>query len=64
MDRPVGEHIRNLEVKIQALTEQIMQNRLSQKERNDAEAELRAAQLAMTHYKAALELEKLLLRSS
>jgi hypothetical protein len=58
MDKPLKEHISRLEQRIQALNEQIMSNRLRQEERNRLEAEIRAANLAITHYKAAIELEK------
>jgi hypothetical protein len=62
MDRPLRDHIRYLEDRIHDLSEKLMNAGLSQPERNRIEAELRAAQLALTHYRAALELEKTLSR--
>ena len=58
MDKPVKDHIRRLEWKIEALTEEVMRNRLDQSERNHIEAEIRAANLALSHYKSALEIEQ------
>ena len=58
MDRPLREHIHTLEERLQALTDKMMANRLSQPERNRVEAEIRAASLAISHYKTALQLEK------
>ena len=58
MDTPVRDHIRRLEWKIEALTEEVMRNRLDQSERNHIEAEIRAANLALSHYKSALEIEQ------
>ena len=58
MQTPVGEHIRKLEERLKVLNVQIMQNRQTLNDRNKIEAEIRAANLALTYYKAALELEK------
>ena len=58
MDRPLRDHIQGLEERIQTLSEKVMANRLSQPDRNRVEAELRAASLALNHYRSALELEK------
>ena len=58
MDKPVRDHIRRLERKIEVLTEEVMRNRLDQSERNHIEAEIRAANLALSHYKSALEIEQ------
>lgn len=56
MDLSVREHLQKLEQRLQLLNQEIMENR-SRDERNKLEAEIRAANLAITHYKAALELE-------
>ena len=58
MQTPVGEHIRKLEERLKVLNVQIMQNRQTLNDRNKIEAEIRAANLALTYYRAALELEK------
>lgn len=57
MEKSVREHLRTLDERLQSLSQQIMENR-SLEERNKLEAEIRAANLAIAHYKAALELEQ------
>jgi hypothetical protein len=57
MDRPLREHIKNLEHRLKKLNETVMANRLSQPDRNRVEAEIRAATLALSHFQTALELE-------
>ena len=57
MERSVREHLRRLDERLQLLSQQIMENS-SREERNKVEAEIRAANLAIAHYKAALELEE------
>jgi hypothetical protein len=57
---PVGEHIRKLEERLELLNMQIMENRRALAERNQIESEIRVVNLAFSHYKAALELEKTL----
>lgn len=57
MDRPIREHLRALHQRIQELNEKIMENRLTTEERNLVESEIRAAQLALEHFRKALELE-------
>jgi len=64
MERPVKEHIYVLERRVQKLNRLIMDNRRTQKERNRLESEIRAAQLALDHYRKALELEKQIRRSA
>jgi hypothetical protein len=56
MDRTVREHIEELERKLNLLSAQLMDenNRLK---RNQFESELRAVELALAHYRTALELE-------
>jgi uncharacterized protein YigA (DUF484 family) len=58
MDRPLRDHISHLENRLQKLNQQIMDNRRTQIERNHIEAEIRAAQMALTYYRKALELER------
>jgi len=58
MDRPIREHLRALHQRIQELNEKIMKNRLTPEERNSVESEIRAAQLALEHFRKALELEQ------
>ena len=58
MQTAVGEHIRNLEERLRVLNLQVMENSRSLPERNQIEAEIRAATLALSYYRAALELEK------
>ena len=57
MEKSVREHLRTLHEHLQSLSQQIMENR-SLEERNKLEAEIRAANLAIAHYKTALELER------
>lgn len=58
MDRPVKNHISLLEERIQELNRALMDDTRTLVERNRFESEIRAAELALTHYRAALELEK------
>src|SRR5207249_2458308 len=57
MQTPVGEHIRKLEERLELLNMQVMENRRALAERNQIESEIRAVNLALSHYRAALELE-------
>jgi hypothetical protein len=57
MDVSVREHLQKLEQRLQLLGQEIME-KASLDERNKLEAEIRAANLAIAHYKAALELEE------
>lgn len=57
MDRSLIEHITYLERRITELSHQFMENRRTQEERNRLEAEIRVAELALAHYRSALELE-------
>ncbi len=57
MDVTVREHPRKLEQRLQALSQEIMENR-TRDDRNKLEAEIRAVNLAITHYRQALELEE------
>ncbi len=58
MDRPLREHISFLERRIRELNSSLMEESRTLAERNGFEAEIRAAELALAHYRAALELEK------
>jgi len=57
MQTSVGEHIRKLEERLELLNMQVMENRRALAERNQIESEIRAVNLALSHYRAALELE-------
>jgi hypothetical protein len=57
MDLTVREHVNRLQQRLLALNQQIMETR-SRDDRNRIETEIRAVNLALEHYKAALELEK------
>jgi len=57
MDVSIRKHLQSLEERLEVLSRQIMENR-SRDERNKLEAEIRAANLAIAHYKAALDLEQ------
>jgi hypothetical protein len=57
MDRTLREHISFLEQRIKRLSEEGM-NSVDLEERNRIEAEIRAATLALSHYREALQLEK------
>ena len=58
MDKPLGEHIRTLEVRLDALNRQMMEEGETRKERNRIEAEIRAVTLALAHYREAVTLEQ------
>jgi hypothetical protein len=58
MERPLKDHLRGLEDRLQQLHERVMLNSVSREERNQLEAEIRAANLAISHFRAALELER------
>ena len=57
MDRPLREHISELQRKLQELNRQIMENARNHAQRNRIESEIRAAELAITYYTKAIELE-------
>ena len=58
MDRTLREHITHLENRLKELNRQIMEDRRTQAERNRFESEIRAAELALTYYRKALELKQ------
>ena len=58
MDRTLREHIEGLEQKLQVLTAQLNeQDTGNLQARGELEAELRAVESALTHYRAAFEIE-------
>ncbi len=59
MDIKVGEHIAALEAWVNALASKLMDEK-DRAKRNVIEAEIRAAQTALGHYQAALDLESTL----
>ena len=62
MDRPLSQHISYLEQRLWELHFQVMENARTQAERNQIEAEIRAALMALDYYRKALELEMQLTR--
>jgi hypothetical protein len=58
MDRTLREHVTGLEQRLRALNAQIMENAKSLPERNRIESEIRAAEMALSYYRKALELEQ------
>lgn len=63
MDKPLKQHITELERRIQQLGQEMMQNRKTRTERNRIESELRVAQQALEHYQEAIKLEGQLQRT-
>jgi hypothetical protein len=59
MDITVGDHIAALESRVDVLANKLMDEKERTK-RNMIESELRAAQLALAHYPAALDIESTL----
>jgi len=57
MDRTLRQHINHLEERIKHLSDELMDERRTQVERNRIQAEIRVAELALTHYRTALALE-------
>ena len=58
MDRPLQEHILRLETLLEKLSKEIMRDDLGFIARNQIEAEIRAAEMALAHYREAFEIEK------
>jgi|tagenome__1003787_1003787.scaffolds.fasta_scaffold20877059_3 hypothetical protein len=50
MDKPVRQHITELQRRVKQLSQEMMQNRNTRTERNRLEAELRLAQQALAQY--------------
>jgi hypothetical protein len=57
MDKPLRQHIAELEKRVQQLSQDMMQNRKTRVQRNHLESELRVAQQALAHYQQAIKLE-------
>lgn len=58
MQNTLHEHIMRLELNIQALRDQLTDPYLATTERNQIEAEIRVAELALAYYRKAYELEQ------
>jgi hypothetical protein len=58
VNKTVGEHIRSLESRREQLHEESMKNRLSLSRRNQIESDIRAINLAISYYRAAVDTEK------
>jgi hypothetical protein len=58
VDKTLREHIGELEQRLKRLAAESMENRLNRTQRNRVEAEIRAVNLALTHFREALELER------
>jgi len=58
MDKPLGQHVNELNRRIQDLGQELMSDRKTQIERNRIEAELRVAQQALEHFQKAIKLEE------
>jgi uncharacterized protein YlxW (UPF0749 family) len=58
MERPLKDRICLLERRIQELNLAVMDNNVTQAERNQLESEIRATQVALADYRTAFELEK------
>ena len=58
METPLREHIEKLESRLDKLARLQMSGSVTQESRNQIEAEIRAASLALQHYRTAYELEK------
>jgi hypothetical protein len=57
MDRPLNEHIAQLELRLQTLNKELMDFARTLEERNRIESEIRVANMALDYYQKALELE-------
>jgi hypothetical protein len=57
MDRPLKQHITQLELRLQTLNKELMDSARTREERNRVESEIRVATLALDYYRKALELE-------
>jgi len=57
MDKPVKQHIAELERRIQLLSHEMMHNHKTRRQRNRIESELRVVQQALELYRKAIELK-------
>ncbi len=58
MDLTLGQHIRRLPLRLEALSEEIMRPGISLEQRNNIESDIRAINIALEHYRAALDIEQ------
>ncbi len=58
MDLTLGQHIRRLQLRLEALSEEIMRPGISLEQRNNIESDIRAVNMALEHYRAALDIEQ------
>jgi hypothetical protein len=58
MNRTVGEHIRELESHRQRLSEEMTANGIDAARLNDIDADIRAINLAISYFRAALDTEQ------
>jgi hypothetical protein len=58
MDRTVRDHISFLESRLQELNASLMDGAETLPQRNRLESEIRMAEMALNHYRRALELER------
>ena len=58
MDRPLREHVEFLQRRLARLNERGMTSNLNREQLNRLESEVRAALMALEHYRKALDLEK------
>ncbi len=58
MDLTLGQHIRRLQLRLEALSEEIMRPGISLEQRNNIESNIRAVNMALEHYRAALDIEQ------
>ena len=58
MERTLGEHITYLQNRVQSLQRQLTDSTLTEIERNRIQAEIQVAELALSHYRKAFELER------
>ncbi len=58
MDTPLKSHISRLEERLEFLNNEVMRNQFDREARNRIEAEIRAVNLALEHYRAGYDLEK------
>ena len=58
MDRPLREHIDFLQRRVERLSKRSMSNNLTREQCNQLEAEIRAALMALEHYRKALVYEQ------
>src|SRR5579859_6518441 len=62
MDRPLRDHIAELEQRLNQLTVMSMESPLNRSQLNAMEREIRVVALALTHFREALKLERQLSR--